>query len=83
MVPHQFAPAIYLGSGMFGAHCYSHATAAEREQYRDHHERNDALQARSHTDLRNLQRAVGQKIAAHWIATREQRVQWINDIVLN
>ncbi|EUA65946.1 hypothetical protein I541_5723 [Mycobacteroides abscessus] len=41
--------AIYLGSGMFGAHCYSHATAAEREQYRDHHERNDALQARSHT----------------------------------
>ncbi|WP_074363838.1 hypothetical protein, partial [Mycobacteroides abscessus] len=73
--------AIYLGSGMFGAHCYSHATAAEREQYRDHHERNDALQARSHTDLRNLQRAVGQKIAAHWIATREQRVQWINDIV--
>lgn len=49
----------------------------------DHHERNDALQARSHTDLRNLQRAVGQKIAAHWIATREQRVQWINDIVLN
>lgn len=75
--------AIYLGSGMFGAHCYSHATPTEREQYRVHHERNDAVQARSHTDLRNLQRAVGEKIAAHWISTREQRAQWINDIVLN
>ncbi|WP_016888827.1 hypothetical protein [Mycobacteroides abscessus] len=75
--------AIYLGSGMFGAHCYSHATPTEREQYRVHHEQNDARQARSHADLRNLQRAVGEKIAAHWISTREQRAQWVNDIVLN
>ncbi|MBN7300807.1 hypothetical protein IUQ79_02765 [Mycobacteroides abscessus subsp. bolletii] len=75
--------AIYLGSGMFGAHCYSHATPTEREQYRIHHAENDARQARSHTDLRDLQRAVGQKIAAHWISTREQRTQWVNDIVPN
>lgn len=75
--------AIYLGSGMFGAHCYSHATPTEREQYRIHHEQNDARQARSHADLRNLQRAVGQKIADHWISTREQRTQWVNDIMLN
>lgn len=75
--------AIYLGSGMFGAHCYSHATLTEREQYRVHHERNDAVQARSLTDMRNLQRAVGEKIAAHWISTREQRARWVDDIVLN
>lgn len=73
--------AIYLGSGIFGAHCYSHATPDEREQYRVHHEKNDARQARSHTDLRNLQRAVGEKIAAQWISTREYRGQWVNEIV--
>ncbi|WP_330359829.1 hypothetical protein [Mycobacteroides abscessus] len=73
--------AIYLGSGMFGAHFYSHAMPTEREQYRIHHEKNDARQARSHTDLRSLQRAVGEKIVAHWISTREQRVQWVEAIV--
>lgn len=73
--------AIYLGSGMFGAHCYRHATADEREQYRVHHEANEARQARSHNDLRALQRAVGEKIAAHWISTRQQRAQWVDDIV--
>ncbi|EIT89203.1 hypothetical protein [Mycobacteroides abscessus] len=75
--------AIYLGSGMFGAHCYLHATSTEREQYRVHHEENDARQARTHHDLRNLQRAVGEKIAAHWISTREQRTQWVEAVVLN
>ncbi|WP_096498557.1 hypothetical protein [Mycobacteroides stephanolepidis] len=73
--------ATYLGSGMFGAHCYSHATPAEREQYRIHHEENDARQARSHNDLRDLQRAVGEKIVAHWISTREQRTQWMHSVV--
>ncbi|MGL5445035.1 MAG: hypothetical protein ACRDDJ_21530 [[Mycobacterium] stephanolepidis] len=73
--------AIYLGSGMFGAHCYSHAIPAEREQYRIHHEENDARQARSHNDLRDLQRAVGEKIVAHWISTREQRTQWVHSVV--
>ncbi|SKF51209.1 Uncharacterised protein [Mycobacteroides abscessus subsp. abscessus] len=73
--------AIYLGSGMFGAHCYSHATPTEREQYRAHHEENDARLARSHTDLRKMQRAVGEEIAAHWIASRPQRVEWVDKIV--
>lgn len=75
--------AIYLGKGMFGAHCYSHATPEEREQYRVHHEENDARQARSHDDLRKLQRVVGEKIAADWISTREQRKQWVDAIVPN
>ncbi len=73
--------AIYLGSGMFGAHCYLHVTPAEREQYRIHHEDTDARQARSHADLQHLQRDVGKKIADHWISTREQRLQWINNLV--
>lgn len=74
--------AIYLGSGMFGAHCYLHATSEEREQYRLHHEQNDARQTRSHADLRNLQRAVGKSIAADWVSTSEQRAQWVSDVVL-
>ncbi|WP_134144685.1 hypothetical protein [Mycobacteroides salmoniphilum] len=73
--------AIYLGSGMFGAHCYSHATPTERDQYRVHHEANDARQARSHEDLRSLQRAVGAEIAAHWISNRPQRIEWVDRIV--
>lgn len=32
----------------------------ERDQYRIHHEENDARQVRSHADLRNLQRTLGQ-----------------------
>lgn len=74
--------AIYLGSGIFGAHCYSHATPTEREQYRVHHEENDARQARSHADLRNIQRAVGEEIAAQWISSRPERIEWVDKIVL-
>ncbi|WP_176138501.1 hypothetical protein [Mycobacterium sp. D16R24] len=39
--------------------------------------------ARSHNDLRSLQRAVGEKIVAHWISTREQRTQWVQSVLLN
>ncbi len=73
--------AICLGSGMFGAHCYSHATGTERDQYRAHHEQVSARQARSHEDLRDLQRAVGENIAAQWISGRKQRAQWVAAIV--
>ncbi|MDO3091989.1 hypothetical protein P5V63_03110 [Mycobacteroides abscessus subsp. abscessus] len=68
---------IYLGAGMFGAHCYSHATSDERERYRVHHEGIEARPARTYEDLRELQRALGQEIAAHWISTRAQRIEWI------
>lgn len=73
--------AIYLGSGIFGAHCYSHATPAEREQYRAHHEAVNTRQAQSHEDLLDLQRATGESIVAHWISTRDQRVEWVDKIV--
>ena len=73
--------AIYLGAGMFGAHCYSHASPAERDQYRAHHQSVEAHRTRSHDDLRSIQRAVGEKIAAHWISNRPQRIEWVDQIV--
>lgn len=72
--------AIYLGSGMFGAHCYSHATSVERDQYRAHHEQIDSRQAGSRETLVDLQHAVGEKVAAHWIAHREERTRWIESV---
>ncbi|SKZ39435.1 Uncharacterised protein [Mycobacteroides abscessus subsp. massiliense] len=74
--------AIYLGAGIFGAHCYVHATVDEREQYRIHHERNDACRARSHHDLRDLQRAAGQEIAAGWISAKHRRPEWVDKVVV-
>ncbi|WP_237156419.1 hypothetical protein [Mycobacteroides franklinii] len=72
--------AIYLGSGTFAAHCYSHATPGERDQYRAHHEAVTARQSRTHEDLRELQRSVGKKLAAHWISTRDRRADWVNAV---
>lgn len=48
--------AIYLGSGMFGAHCYSHASPAERDRYRIHHEETSTRQCNSREELLELQR---------------------------
>lgn len=73
--------AIYLGSGIFGAHCYSHATPTERDRYRAHHEAVAARQTRSHDDLLTLQRSVGENIAAQWISSREQRAGWVDGLV--
>ncbi|WP_236740017.1 hypothetical protein [Mycobacteroides abscessus] len=73
-------PAVYLGSGTFGAHCYVHATPTERDKYRAHHEALDAHHASSGEDLYQLRCSVGQKIAAHWISTRERRIQWVDSI---
>jgi hypothetical protein len=75
--------AIYLGSGMFGAHCYAHATPAERDRYKAHHEAVEARQNRSHDDLLDLQRLVGQEIADHWISTRQERTEWVNNLAPN
>ncbi|OBI68251.1 hypothetical protein A5664_11505 [Mycolicibacterium fortuitum] len=61
------AVAIYLGSGTFAAHCYSHATPAERDQHRAHHEAVEARQRSAHHLLRDSQQSVGQAIAEVWI----------------
>ncbi|QOF28773.1 Uncharacterised protein [Mycobacteroides abscessus subsp. abscessus] len=73
--------AIYLGAGLFGAHCYSHATPTERDQYRAHHETVNTRQAQSHEDLLELQRSVGERIAADWLSIRDKRQHWVDGIV--
>ncbi|OHT82238.1 hypothetical protein BKG69_01090 [Mycobacteroides chelonae] len=72
--------AIYLGQGMFGSHCYVHASAGERQQYRAHHDTVSTRQATSREQLQDLQRTVGEHIAAHWIADREDRQRWIDQM---
>lgn len=72
--------AIYLGSGMFGAHCYSHASVAERDRYRVHHEEVAARQCDSREELLEHQRSIGHKITAHWIAQRGQRMRWVEQM---
>ncbi|QZH61409.1 hypothetical protein K1X22_06605 [Mycolicibacterium farcinogenes] len=72
--------AIYLGSGLFGTHCYSHATAEERDQYRAHHEKASSQLSNSHALLLDRQRAVGEDITEYWMQRREQRRQWIDKI---
>lgn len=72
--------AIYLGSGVYGAHCYSHATPAERDQYRQHNDLTLAAQADSHGRLLGFRRAVGEKIADRWRQHRETKRQWVEEI---
>lgn len=67
------AAAIYLGSGTFAAHCFSHATSAEREQYRTHNESVDELQRTAQQRLRTIQDSLGRAIAAAWIQRRLHR----------
>lgn len=71
--------AVYLGSGLFGAHCYSHATPAERDQYRAHRDSVSAQESTSYTDLLERQRGVGQRISERWLKLRARRQQWIDE----
>ncbi|MGR6977520.1 hypothetical protein [Mycobacteroides abscessus] len=69
---------IYLGRGMFGAHCYRHATASERDQYKAHHEAVAQRQEQSQAILQELQRSTGREVAASWIQRREEPQRWFN-----
>lgn len=64
---------IYLGAGAFATHCYSHATAFEREKYRAHAQTVDARQSTSHQELLDIQQRVGEVIADCWTQRRERR----------
>lgn len=59
--------AIYLGSGTFAAHCYSHATAAERDENRKHHDAVQAQAATAHERLLDSQQSLGRAIADTWM----------------
>jgi hypothetical protein len=65
--------AVYLGSGSFGAHCYSHATATEREQYTAHSDAVAARQAASYEDLRAHRRRVAKLVMKQWLLRRSIR----------
>jgi hypothetical protein len=65
--------AVYLGSGLFGAHCYSHATPTERERYRVHSDAVAARQATSHEDLLARRRRIGTNIIEEWLQYRSAR----------
>jgi hypothetical protein len=65
--------AVYLGSGLYGAHCYSHATSAEREQYQAHSAEVAARPATSHVDLLARQREIGASIIEQWLQHRNAR----------
>nr|WP_319449837.1 MULTISPECIES: hypothetical protein [unclassified Mycobacterium] len=74
------AAAIYLGSGVFGAHCYSHATPMERDQYRAHHDSVSAQQSTSYTDLLERQRGVGERLSEQWLQHRDNRSKWVDEV---
>lgn len=70
--------AIYLGGGIFGSHCYKHATASERGQYKAHHEAVDARQGQSRELLQDFQRTMGEEISAEWLQRREEAHRWFS-----
>ncbi|OBG47695.1 hypothetical protein A5669_05100 [Mycolicibacterium fortuitum] len=59
--------AIYLGAGNFAAHCYSHATPAERDEHRLHDATVEAQQSTAHQRLRDIQRSLGEAISGIWL----------------
>jgi hypothetical protein len=65
--------ALYLGSGVFGAHCYSHATPDERDQYRTHQETVTALQSNAYANQSRRLRAIGERLCEQWLRHRENR----------
>jgi hypothetical protein len=72
--------AIYLGSGLFGAHCYSHATPPERDQYRQHNDSIVAAQSNSLDRQHELRRGVGETITERWLQHRESRRQLVEQV---
>lgn len=65
--------ALYLGSGLFAAHCYSHATPDERDQYRAHQDATRTKETTSYTDLLALRRRIGENIGQQWLQRRDRR----------
>ncbi|MUM06784.1 hypothetical protein B5P44_18635 [Mycobacterium sp. CBMA 213] len=74
------AGAVYLGSGLFAAHCYSHATPAERAQCRAHHDFVDTFQSTAYTDLLERQREVGERLSVQWLQDRDSRGKWVDEV---
>jgi len=74
------ATAIYIGAGSFGAHCYSHATPDERNQYRTYRDTITAAQSDSHDRLLGRRRGIGENLSERWLQMRTERRQWVDEI---
>lgn len=66
---------IHLGGGLVGTQCYSHATPAERNQYKVNHQALNAQRSRAHAALLNRRRDAGVTVIEHWLQYREARRQ--------
>lgn len=74
------ASAIYLGSGTFGAQCYSHASPRERDLYRTHNDATLAAQSDAYDTLISNRHDAGESITVHWLQHRDDRKQWVDEI---
>ncbi|MCV7355340.1 hypothetical protein [Mycolicibacterium fluoranthenivorans] len=66
---------IHLGGGLVGTQCYSHATPAERNQYKVNHEVLNAQRSTALGALLNRRRDAGVIVMEHWLQYREARRQ--------
>ncbi len=66
--------------GVVGAHCYSHATAHERDKYRKHRDAITAAHDESQEKLLCRRRTVAEDIAERWLSNRANRQQWVDSI---
>lgn len=71
--------AIHLGGGVFGTQCYSHASTAEREQYKIHHKALNNERSHAHAALLDRQREAGVTVIEIWLQHRETRPQPMGD----
>jgi hypothetical protein len=69
--------AVYLGAGTFAAHCYSHATSAERAEYKAHGDSVAAQQATLRDDLRAQQQNIVEGLQERWLQARAARREWV------
>ncbi|MUL67065.1 hypothetical protein BOO86_21510 [Mycobacterium sp. CBMA 234] len=71
---------IYLGSGIVGAQCYSHASPHERDRYRARNDSLAAAQSDAYDRLTGRQRGAGERVSVRWLQHREGQRQWVNEI---
>lgn len=72
--------AVYLGSGSFGTHCYSHAGRYERDQHRTHLDEIATAQSELHDELLDRLHHVGEEVSACWLQSRTGRRRWADEL---
>lgn len=72
--------AVYLGSGSFGTHCYTHASRYERDQHRAQLDEVAAAQSELHDKLLDRLYHVGEEVSERWLRCRADRRQWADEL---